>query len=75
MHTLTPGWVDVDVYGWTLKTDDYETHCNTDIDTDTLADDLEAQAWADQIIGVPQTWQRISEGPRYGWYHFKAEAS
>lgn len=74
MHKLTPGWLDVDVYGWELHTDDGDTHCNADIPTDTLADDLAAQTWANGLIGTAQAWQRVSEGPRYGWYHFEAEA-
>ncbi|WP_406093401.1 hypothetical protein [Kitasatospora purpeofusca] len=74
--TLTPGYYDVDRYGWELA-DDYRdiTECHPTFHTDRTDDIRAAQAWADEIIGRPQTWERIDDrghDGRYG-HHYIAE--
>ncbi|MFB7673134.1 hypothetical protein ACFC26_17170 [Kitasatospora purpeofusca] len=72
-YKLTPGYIDVDLWGWeiTSSTDDAVDHtCHEPFSDDPDVDDARAKAWADEVIGTRQQWWRVEENPNYHWYHF-----
>ncbi|WKK27830.1 hypothetical protein QZH56_36885 (plasmid) [Streptomyces olivoreticuli] len=60
LHTLTPAWIDVDVYGWELTGDVADCHETFHAD-DSNADIEAAMDWAEGIIGTRQDWRHIRE--------------
>lgn len=76
-YTLTPGYYDVDSYGWELTSDDREVSETHELFADAGADDIRlAMIWAARFIGPSVTWTRVEDRGHDGLYghHYTAEA-
>ncbi|MFJ9771213.1 hypothetical protein ACIRVF_08210 [Kitasatospora sp. NPDC101157] len=76
-YTLTPGYYDVDSYGWELVSDDREISEVHPTFHAPQADDIRAaQAWAAQLLGRTVTWTRVEDPGHDGAYghHYTTEA-
>jgi hypothetical protein len=72
--TLTPGPIDVDVFGWELKgLDTYLTECHETFSDSPERDLALAKRWANEVIGSRHVWREVVEQRgSYEFTHYEA---
>ena len=73
-YTLTPGAIDVDVFGWELKgIDAYLNECHETFSDSPERDLALAKRWANDVTGSRHVWREVVE-ERGSWKFVHYEA-
>jgi hypothetical protein len=61
-HKLVPGPIDIDVFGWELRSDEpYLIECHETFSASNERDLAMAKRWANDILGRRHTWRKVTE--------------